>query len=64
VKIWKSAKIKIESDPPDPETGKPYMRITFGDGDVVCISTNIGEMIGGAASGARLRWEDQRRGRN
>jgi hypothetical protein len=49
------------SDPGDPASGKPYLRLTFGhgqDAQQVQITTNIAEMIGGAGIGARKRWED------
>jgi hypothetical protein len=42
----------------DSETTKPILKITVG-ADIIYISANVGEMIGGAAAGARLRWEDQ-----
>jgi hypothetical protein len=45
----------------DPHTGKPFLRLTFPDGVVINITTNIAEMIGGAGAGARLRYEDQQR---
>lgn len=40
---------------------KPFVRLTFPDGSVFNITTNIGEMLGGAAKGLRLRWEDAQR---
>ena len=49
-------------DPGDPETGKPYLRVTFRDGQttvVVEMTTNLGELLGELGEGARLRWEDQ-----
>jgi len=48
----------------DPGTGKPYLRLEFPDGVVVCLTLNIGEMIGGAAKGAQRRWEDLQAGRD
>jgi hypothetical protein len=48
------------TDPGDPVTGKPYLRIsTHTEPPVVLeVTLNIGEMIGGAATGARKRLED------
>lgn len=39
------------------EVGKPVLLLKVGDTEV-CITANIAEMIGGAAIGARKRWED------
>jgi len=44
-------------DPGDPKTGKPYLLLGFDD-KVIATTTNLAEMIGGAGSGARKRWED------
>lgn len=44
----------------DPHTGKPYLEVTFGD-VVVCMTTNLAEMLGGAGSGTRKRFEDLKR---
>jgi hypothetical protein len=41
----------------DNETGKPILQLEIGN-IVVCVTANIAEMIGGAAIGARKRWED------
>jgi hypothetical protein len=46
------------TDRGDPATGKPYLRVTLGD-QTVCLTLNLAEMIGGAARGASLRWDDQ-----
>lgn len=49
---------KVEIFQPDPATGKPYLRLEFPDGMVVRVTLNIMEMLGGAAAGARKRWEE------
>lgn len=41
----------------DSPKNKPYMRLTFPDGKSYAITTNIGEMIGGAAKGLR-EWHE------
>jgi hypothetical protein len=46
------------TDAGDPATGKPYLRVTLGE-QTVCLTTNLAEMIGGAGTGARKRWDDQ-----
>jgi hypothetical protein len=51
------------ADGGDPHTGKPYLRLSF-PGELfgttrLCLTLNLAEMIGGAAAGARKRWEDQ-----
>lgn len=47
----------------DVRTGKPYLRLKFPAGSnnqvVIALTLNVAEMIGGAATGARKRWEDQ-----
>ena len=48
------------SDPGDPMTGKPYLRVTVGTdwhAMTIQLTANLAEMIGGLARGARLRWE-------
>ena len=43
--------------------GKPFIRLEIpGCNELVLLSVNLCEMIGGAAKGARLRWEDQQKG--
>lgn len=42
---------------PDPSTGKPYLRVTLGDTEID-LTTNVAEMIGGAAKGTRERFEE------
>ena len=55
--IYQIAQLLIRE--PDPATGKPYLEVTFlPDGPTVQLTTNLGEMIGGAAKGARERYED------
>lgn len=38
---------------------EPYLRITLEDGREVEMSTNLAEMIGGAAAGLRQRTEER-----
>ena len=40
-------------------SGKPVLKLSWGKIEVY-ISTNQGEMIGGFATGARLRWEENK----
>jgi hypothetical protein len=40
--------------------GKPFLRLTFEDGVVLDITTNLAEMIGGIGAGLRQREEDKR----
>lgn len=37
---------------------KPFLRVRFENGVIVEMSTNLAEMIGGAAAGVRKRQED------
>lgn len=39
--------------------GKPFIKMTFPDGSIQCITTNVAEMIGGIGAGTRKRWEDR-----
>lgn len=39
--------------------GKPFIKLLIPGVEPILLSTNICEMIGGAAAGARKRWEDQ-----
>lgn len=45
----------------DPHTGKPYLILNVSapkePPQYICLTTNIGEMIGGFAKGTRERWE-------
>lgn len=41
--------------------GKPFLRLTFADGTVKDITTNLAEMLGGAGAGTRKRYEDSLR---
>lgn len=41
--------------------GKSFLQLTFPSGEVLCITTNLAEMIGGAGKGLRLRREDAAR---
>lgn len=58
--IFGSCDLNIKDN--DPNTGKPYIELKFPAGannqHVIHITTNLGEMIGGAATGARKRYED------
>ncbi len=40
-----------------PETGKPVIMMTI-DSTIIYVTANIAEMIGGCATGARLRYEE------
>lgn len=62
VKIYGGCSITIPDDV-DPTTGKPYLRLDFLDGTVVHVTANLGDMIAGAAIGARKRFEDLSRAR-
>lgn len=58
--------LKLIDDPAEIERcqspkGKPFIRLTTPDGVSIDITTNIAEMIGGAGSGLRKRWEDRMR---
>ena len=54
--------LKIVDSGPELEAaplGKSFLKLIFPDGAEYCITTNLGEMIGGAATGARKRREDR-----
>lgn len=59
--IHGSADLKIKDG--DPRTGKPYIEVRVPAGGqnqlVMHLTCNLAEMIGGAATGARMRWEEQ-----
>lgn len=55
MKVHGTATIDVIETPPDPDTGKPYLKMTFSDGVVVNITTNLAEMIGGVGGGVRQR---------
>lgn len=60
VKVYGYVRLHIEES--DPQTGKPYLVISVGPENApteIAITTNVGEMIGGASKGARERWEQQ-----
>jgi hypothetical protein len=62
-KVQGYADVLMVDDPPqilhyDSPGGNAFLQITWEDGTRVRISTNIGEMIGGAALGLRRRQED------
>ena len=42
------------------DVGKPFLRLTFPNGQKLNISFNLAEMLGGIGSGARLRYEDMK----
>jgi hypothetical protein len=46
----------------DDSDGKPVVEVTVG-GQTLMLTASVAEMIGGAAKGARLRWEDHNGGR-
>lgn len=61
--IYKSVSLDIigpgyTEDEGDPDTGKPFIRLSFPQGPVVHITTNLAEMIGGAGMGAAVRFKD------
>lgn len=39
------------------KNGKPVIRLEAG-GECIFLTANVAEMVGGAATGARKRWED------
>lgn len=61
--VYKTVSIEIKgpgytTDEGDPDTGKPYLQLSFPGGPIVYITTNLAEMIGGAGMGAAARFRD------
>jgi len=61
MKIHGLVTLDVIEKPPDPASGKPYLRLKFSDDTILCITANLAEMIGGAGRGLRERWEDAQR---
>lgn len=60
--IWGTVETKLvgpgyDEDPGDPNTGKPYLVLTFGE-TVVRVTANLAEMIGGIGRGMNSRIGD------
>jgi hypothetical protein len=49
--------LELDIVEPSQSGDKPYLLLTTQDGQSLAVTLNIGEMIGGAATGARICWE-------
>ncbi len=65
IQVQGMCQVDVVDDPLDiqmynADVGKPFLRCTFPNGQVVLMSFNIAEMIGGVGAGARQRFEDMK----